>query len=831
MKIIHEKNGLIHFIFLLVVAIFWSCKDSNEPESALENSTISLETNYLDFPVEGGEDEIGLHADTDWKVITASEPWLEVTPKEGKKGKSLTLVIRISKNEEDNERKAKIIVKAITGTAADTLTIRQGGNSRYVPINWEKDAKLMQFNLMDGNVKIEFSDEVPSFTPYVSSIVVPADTLSYIRVVTAVSVNGNSVTLQTIEGDMTDLFMDQEFTLSTVPATKTYITRSGQVCTTDKEGGIHPTRIKMVMEDGRQEVLYDINKEIAARVMVKDTVHDVNFYYWEKDFTGEMLYNKGGVTLQWDKCLFRASIDGKFYFNFGSTVEIGSTGIRVPKGELYGFFYILEGSMDFDFLLHLMAKSKHKYESEEPVVLIKQPQKLVFEFIVSSVPVYVTVDSSIKAEIFAESKSRGDVSGGFNAGISLKAGVEYFKDNGVKPIEPILTPYFNLYKPEIKVKGKAEASLTLFPDINISLYNFAGFDIQFKPTIGDEITYGGVAGGTNENYMAWTNRLYQQFDVWGNLSFGFIGDPWKSPSIRLGGTEQKDLIRSPDQIEFITSDDMEIKKGETVAVQVRVSDFIAFGGTSGTKGAVVKFGVVNGKIDNENAITDAYGLATVNYTPTAANSVLTAKILNADGESIDVATFKPNIKKKEFDIVGTWRHRTEQIVIDKNGNTIEKVYWYDKLICYENGQYFYEHNPDKKTLQFTDSQGGAHTSLSYGYNSGNYIFSEDPLQITLSAGPVTDESTSNGYPIPGHISHFNYVFGKSGTYEIIRGMNDDGTLNNSVFGIGFIDDWGRKSSFVFEKESDFRDGINRTVKSLKSTIPPHMQIYTIEDFQ
>lgn len=773
-----QKNFPLFIFSLFFMILLVSCKDEKEepaPDLGPSSSEIRLDMKFLDFEAEGGSEEVDFDAGTNWKVITASESWLKVSPTEGKNGKSQTLLIDVSKNEENGERKAQIIVKALSGSSADTLTVRQSGISRYVKIDWGKDAKLTHFDLKSGDVKVDFSDQAPRFTPEVSSIVIPTDSMSYIRVVKSVTTSGKSVTLKTVEGNMTDVFMDQEFTLSTVPTSKTYTTRSGAIQTTDDKGVFHPVRIYEIQEDGRREVIYDVYKEAETRAVYDDVIH-ANFFYWGKDFTGDKLYDKDGVTLQWDKARFDASIDGQFYFNFGSAVKKlpGGT-VEVPFGELYGFFYVLEGSIKSDYLLHLIAESKHHKETETPLVLIDHVFKPVgkfFVFDVYGVPVLITVDPSIKGKSYLHTEARADFLAGFNADVSLKVGVNYNKGDDVKKLEPKLTPRFNLYKPELRVRGKAETSVSIYPDINIRFYNFAGFDVQFIPTLGDEFNFGGVAGGYDENYAAWTNRMYQQLDIYGNLSLDFIGRPWKSPALRLGGNDQIDLFRAPEEIRFIAPEEhAKVGVGETVTAEVEVKDYCLVGKQTPVENAFVKFEALKGVVNVEHAITDRTGRTKVNYTPKEKGSCLIARIVDADGKEISSAVFAPEVEKIETSLWAADEFEITMGGIDGSGASGK---WRNVVEFRSDGTYSYIENPTRKILQWT-SLGLPNTLSIYRYCKGTYLYDEENKTLTFEAGPIVNESLLNGKPFTtlGYNSMYD-IFGKSATCEVH--LNEDGTL-------------------------------------------------------
>ncbi|MDO4165386.1 MAG: BACON domain-containing protein [Bacteroides sp.] len=262
MKAENQKKFYVYVLSLLVMALCWGCKDDDEnslppePVDKEEEEFVHLDLDYLDFSAEGGTEEIDFSTSSDWEAVSLAS-WIKVSPSTGEKGEDVGLQLQVEENEDSAGREAKLILRIASGNTADTLTVRQAGRTRYVPVSWDEDAKLTRFDLMNGDVGIEFRGDVPVFTPGVSAIVVPTDTMSYIRVVKDISAEGSSVTLKTEEGSLTDIFMDQEFTLSITPNPNARMTRSGKLNTTDANGVIHPDKIIACMKDGSRVTLYD----------------------------------------------------------------------------------------------------------------------------------------------------------------------------------------------------------------------------------------------------------------------------------------------------------------------------------------------------------------------------------------------------------------------------------------------------------------------------------------------------------------------------------------------------------------------------------------------
>lgn len=758
--------------FLLFIVIFNSCgKDEPSPSPNLMN-TISLSTKFLDLPKEATLENITLDAEGNWQIINEANAWVTLSPMEGNAGKGIVLQINVAENKTSNVRIAKILVKSVGSLIYDTLTIRQYGATPYVPINWDKDATISRLDLNTGTVDITFKDEVPIFTPGISSIVVPTDSLVYIRVVNEVQSKGNHVSLRTTEGDMTNIFMNQEFTLSTIPLEKISFSRSGNINTTDSKGVIHPVRISTRSEEGFNVVLYDAENVSLQRNM--DIDKNLRFFYYQKDFSGKKLYDKGGVTLQWDKCIFESALDGQFHFSFADTMEVLNESLVVPKGELLTFFYLLKGSIDFDMLLHMIAVNDFNGVTSEPVEVMKDvlgKNGIHIDFIVGNVPVRIIVKADILGDASITSKMRCDLTGGLHTGLTLSCGLSYYgKDNGFRA-EKGVDPHFTLYKPEIKVKGKMDVNASIYPEISVMLYNFAGPTVKVIPTIGDEIQYGGHAGGESEKYASWTNRFYTFINATGQLNLNFIGKTVSSPELSLMDEFQKDIYRTPEHIVF-TENNVKACVDQPVSVTVKVTDYSALQDDSPlSTGTVVKFEPTEGIVNHEFAMTGIDGTATVTYIPASERSFLKAKIMTADGKEIDSDILYPSFDNK-INLVGVWRV-LRGITGDKN---------IDNIRFYPDGkyEYVYYYNP----IQHGEVYDGF--EILDGNAGGTYLLHDIILtdhhdylgKIDFGSTFYQDNSIEyikqpNGTYIQKPISMKDYwnpelylLFGRDGTYRI-----------------------------------------------------------------
>lgn len=167
----------------------------------------------------------------------------------------------------------------------------------------------MTYEESSNTVSVTYSDgNVPTIQDG-KAIVLPSQYDYDVRVIEKHEINGNQVSLKTRQGNMCDLFQNTEFTLTTNPDLSP-VSRTGK-------GGsiITPSQVTLVAGDSRI-VIYD-NKMASTRADVN--IVD-NLYTFSQDYKGNVLYEKDGSKLYWDKCAFDLGLNSVFYFNFSEEV-------------------------------------------------------------------------------------------------------------------------------------------------------------------------------------------------------------------------------------------------------------------------------------------------------------------------------------------------------------------------------------------------------------------------------------------------------------------------------------------------------------------------------
>ena len=653
-----------------LLAIVFGCKDDSPvqptdnppvPTPPETTSRIELAYSYLDLTYEATEEEVRFEATDDWEIKSLPE-WVSATPTDGGEGTDICLTLSIEENPEYRERTGDVILATADGQDADTLTVRQFGISAYIPIDYEEN-KLTGFDPATGTVTLEYGDQKPTLRAG-ASIVIPTDSISYIRIVRQVSQDGKTLTLQTEEGDMTDVFVNQEFTLATTPVSRAVVTRGGGVRTTDDRGVIRPVKITASMPDGSMRTLYDLEAQAATRATgdIINAGDDHPFFDRTYSADGETIADWGNARLEWEKCNHRLSVSGHFNFTFGMRTEVSDDGtVSVPKGELLGFWCYVDGAASAEMIMKLIAEAEFDAGLNEAVLEdVLTARGFTFTFPVAGVPVTVNVNADIMVDAAIAADANAELTAGMSAGMDINAGFSYVY--GSRSLEPIWTapaPTFTLHKPELTAKANVDAHVSLYPKIRVRFFNFAGPDIAIKPYLLDHLEFDGRAGMEGENHAKWSNRLYYRTDLEANLALDFAGIPgwdWSSATMTISTPEQ-DLHRTPDKIELVSPENGSLQpENQPITVKFSVTDFSITGDNEASAEAAVQFIPSQGIVDASLGYSDENGEVTVQWTPdpeTRANihtkadiaKSLEAQVMGKDDRVISTTTFAPDFNR------------------------------------------------------------------------------------------------------------------------------------------------------------------------------------------
>lgn len=602
----------LFFLFLLCATLgcILSCSSDKEEDAWY----ITLNYTELTFDANQDSQRIQVSSNGDWEVLGENN-WCKVEPTHEKGDHSV--IITVSKNESTDERQCKLTFQCHNATA--TLEIYQHGSiqSNYVDLGLDtEEIQITRYDPNSGQIQINYGQaSIPNVTP--GQVLVLPETYQYgIRVIKDVKVSGNNLTLQTQEGNMANLFQDISFELLTNPNQQTQSHTRGS-----QRRIITPQSIRLLNPDGTSEIIYDRNTPLTRN----------ESYPFEEDFAGTELYNGDYGRIWWEKCHYSILLDGKFYFDFGKTLFD-----KIPIGDLRNFSYSLQGNYNLDCLLKYNfskeIQSKKEFVKENII-----PQ-IVFNFLVGNVPVFITINTDLKSEVGFQAKAEINAEAGVSLEATSQLGLSWSKGNIIEPIHELNTS-FNLYPPTMQIKGALEAKASIYPQLGINLYNFAGPWLAVMPYINLDLKAGVQTSTEDENkYIGWKSNLHAGAELNMGLSMGFgLVEPyeWTIPQAPFNLID-KTILEAPYRIQLVSPEEEEpvMIVGKETEVIVKVTSHSNYFDDEKLlcPYACVKFITDDeSKLDQEYVMTDMEGLAKVTWTPMTTQSTLTAQVVDENG--------------------------------------------------------------------------------------------------------------------------------------------------------------------------------------------------------
>ncbi len=515
----------------------------------------------------------------------------------------------------------------------DSIVFKEN-ETNYVDVDWSANT-ITSYDESAGAVKIQYQGVAPSFEEN-KAIVLPQEYGYDIRVIKGSTVSGNSVTLQTEQGNICHLFMDTNFTLSTDPSLSSLRSSGrGKIIT--------PSEIGVMTEDG-YVVIYKKDATLKSGAGYGDSF---DIFSFGKDYSGEDLYNNGNHRVFWEKCKFDIGMKGVFYFDFGKKIEN-----KIPLGDLKEFEFYLEGNLNVDLLLKYVFAAQIKENKENLIkkdILFGTGLPTQFTFMVGGVPVVVFVYVHLNNRYNLEANAEITMSAGCNIQANAKVGLNYKKEVGVSMINSF-TPSFSLYAPTITAKGSLSAKGSLYPRVEFAIYKSLCPWIDLMPYLRTDFEAGMRASTDGNNYLAWTSKSYAGVDVRGGFKidpgtiFLPLIDLWKSD---IYNPFDKLLFDLPKKIELVSPvNGTKVIVGEPVNVSFYVSSFNNITQNYfSCIGGLVNF-VTNGETDKTVTVSDLNGNVSVNWIPKNEGDVLIAKIMDKNGQTISEATFRPELEKE-----------------------------------------------------------------------------------------------------------------------------------------------------------------------------------------
>ena len=540
--------------------------------------------------------------------FTTSDTWL--TP-DGIVSGTDSLRFLAAMNPMTSRREAKIFFASKDNAQKDTLVVIQYGktDSRYIAIDWDKTT-LVSYDAESGKAVLKFQDDVPVMGDY-DVVLLPGTETYQIRVVDNVEqVDDKTVSLDTREGAMGNLFKDQQFTLCSDPdydpttsggssdsgsGTKPSQARAfsaGDGTAVDIQGPVYYPETIELMQDGRPvAVVYDRAQARAAR---RNTTleHSYDIFEYHADNSGSVIWESGSHKVSWQECKFDVGLRGIFSFDFGDVQWE-----KVRFGDLKNFKAYLDGDFNTDLILQYALTKGVEAKAEKK--LVKDIFSYRVKFMVGVVPVWINLSSDLMASVEAKAEATVTVSGGVRAQAQFQGGIEWAEGQGLKPISKFDYQY-EVVTPNVKAEAHTEAKAYVWPKINIGIYDVLAPTINPKPYI--RAYADARTAEANNKWFGWNAGVSAGIDLTATLDLKLW--KWEKTLAEIGpiNLADRDLVAVPTKVELEGDTLVRVLNGTTREVKYTVKGHNYLTGADyPVPGALLKVeSLGGGKIDKES---------------------------------------------------------------------------------------------------------------------------------------------------------------------------------------------------------------------------------------
>ncbi len=483
-------------------------------------------------------------------------------------------------------------------------------------------------DLFNGIYLIEFNNKAPNIKT--NDIIVGDQDQGYLRKVISVNDNGNTLTLQTSQATLDDVFNNATIEFSTD------ISESSKM--SNKKGNTI-------------QVNY-----LKNGITLKNDGLDYNF-------SNTVLYQEPNLTFEITRGSARFDPDFSFKADYSIFSGLNFLDFKTQNASL---------NIDCDLALNITGG----ISLPEFSTTLADFDKNIY-FLVAGVPVVVTVNTQLVAELNASVDANIINTYSWSNNYKLNTGVRYENDNwtGNFDVEP------ELLLNDIDFGGQVNIAqnLTITPRVSVKFYRVVG--PYCEPKMTEDFVF-----NINSD-LDWDSNLKVGLDIRTGADITIFG----KTLIDFSRTDsfEETIWNAPQTLEIVSGNDQNGEQGKLLdePLKVKIVD------TSGNPIPVVPvyFAVTqgNGTLDNANVMTDENGFAEVFWTlgdNTDTQSV-EATVKKADGSNIEsIATFNANSEEsnsKWYEKI--WYTESSGLALCEAQNGKEIKFYVN--IIYNNGNY------------------------------------------------------------------------------------------------------------------------------------------------
>lgn len=618
-------------------------------------------------------------------------------------------------------------------TDLDTVYIYRGTqivNPMYVPIDWD-NASLLSSNDSIGDYQIQFNGEIPELQPG-SIITIDQDTIVHHIFIETVNFDGNIVNVTSVEANLSDIFADTDFTLTTVEGKSSV---QGNV--------FYPVAAYQLNDNGVYQTI-DLNVPRGGGL---GFTHDL--WQYGANFNGENIFSGNHFNVYMERMNFNFDLDLDMYMNFsGRDVhEIVGNAIDRWRSRAMNVNATLHGSFNTEQRIRCDVEGGFNYNPGYDLWMHNFFRPLRIRFVVYGVPVVITLNSDLYRQV--QLTGSGEISAytGFSDNADGRFGFEWRQGGSMTPISSFSNT-FDFTPPTLEGRGTIQGQVWAFPRVRLLLYDVLGPSFDFRPYLSVTVNGGffeEMLGQTND-FCAWSLDCNTGLDLACGLSLQFMGYEVQNYSTPNWNVIDWPLYHSPKRIYRAS-----VGSGPTKTVSFNVYDQNHLFNTEVLTPLpqFVKF-EAEGELSSEYGIAND-GQVTVDWTPVD-NDILYARLYDVDGnvmswDTIHAPIDLPSVSTYEVTNITTDYAMATGEVTDEGGGTVS-----ERGICLDT-----EHNPSIEGNHVANGAGlglfmVAMSNLTenttyyvraYATNEAGTAYGEEVAFTTLTTPTVTTAAVTN----------------------------------------------------------------------------------------
>lgn len=501
------------------------------------------------------------------------------------------------------------------GTSQDTLNINFVNNQYHNKIVIVDDTDtILSFSseLANGNYNIQFSTPVPVIDN--ETILVGTVGNGFLRKVNTVSQSGNTFTMTTSQGKLSDLLIDGGFDLGSVVTIDSILPTSRMA---------HYKRLNRIPT--RAQILSNPNLQTGVHYFIVNETESSNYsgiQMQRSSFANTTQNNPNENTF------FKFTFDNTLLDELGFNIKLEGDVTFTPNVYAYYNKSILNPIIklginnstlvsDYKFTMQHTSSNNLVENNFE----LFNYDKLVY-FLVGGVPVIVNTNVKIEGIAKAEVNTNMTFTHEFENTITTNAGIKYENDEWTYHYsDDVQTTIDN----NLNLTGSLDQTFEIGPSISFKVYDIVGPYVEAKLTEDLNICASTINGGA----LNWKANL----NLGGKFTIGARAEINDYNLFDFSKTwEDRELytVDFPNSVEYHSGNNQQYTFGNPLAnpVKVRVMSNKGFP----VPGVVVKFEPETGSglVTDTFVVTDMNGYAQTSWSPTGTNGFAKLKAIAQD---------------------------------------------------------------------------------------------------------------------------------------------------------------------------------------------------------